>query len=157
MFLAAEAMLRSPGMAARPSNHAITGIITVSILLSQSPSLAQAFCSPQSLRFQHRFQSEAVPAERINGQNMQLCSSGLTCINQVAARIRNENLMPAAYEAVLRGKRRCLMEVRLPRAAEPDEPAASNEGEGRTSNQGSASGTGDASAPTSANAVYQDP
>jgi hypothetical protein len=96
-------------MGLQRSRLALAALCAATSLISE-PGQTQPFCNPDRLTFQER----TAPVERINGRNVQPCTSGMACINQVRASMTKQTPLPAAYQSVIEGKRRCLVEVPLP-------------------------------------------
>ncbi|QPN67806.1 hypothetical protein [Synechococcus sp. CBW1006] len=72
---------------------------------------AGSFCLPE----ERYFQSLKPPVERYNNNNVQQCSSGQACLNQLRSAMARQQLWPASYEWIRKGKIWCL-EERPPRS-----------------------------------------
>jgi len=84
---------------------------------------AAPYCQPG----QQFFQDPSAPVERINGQNLQRCSSELTCINQVYASVMRQQLRPAAYQWRKQGRGACLEPIATPQVPDPGQAALNSE------------------------------
>lgn len=86
------------------------GLATGAISALSQASLAAPYCN-QSDGF---FQDPTPPVERVNGVNVQRCSSGMACINQVYAAVIRQQPKPAAYRWRKEEKRVCLEPIPIP-------------------------------------------
>lgn len=137
--------------------------IPIVAILSSAASHAEAPCNGSRFTFQGNSTGKDSPPERVNLHNIQLCSSGLPCINQIKATILRQAVSPAAYQVVEQDGRRCVAEISLEQAGSRAdqatvEPGSANNGDdatSKTSNMSSPKSEATQGRSTSAN--YQAP
>jgi hypothetical protein len=90
-------------------------LVTAAAMLLGPAAQAAPYCLAEQRFFTQGPQPPDATVERVNGLNIQNCSSGQPCLNQLVAGMVGLEPLPAAYEWKKIGRRWCI-EPRDPRA-----------------------------------------